>query len=204
MKQRAMKIGAVTSLLFVGVVVILWIRSFAGHGDKVSFATARGLEISLISYRGGFVYDLEILHPRYPTELGAAIAVRYAFLVLIGLLLPAWRWGRGRPQGRAGFCPRCGYDLRATPARCPECGTEPSAPVPAEAARLIDCRMWVVGAFGLLCLVVGWVGQPVLPDVASDAFLFAIVLGVSLAILILIRISGTQGGRQKRMNSRGN
>jgi len=59
----------------------------------------------------------------------AVFRLPYWFLLLLATLgMAPWifgRWRRGRqPQGH---CKNCGYDLRASPERCPECGAENSA-----------------------------------------------------------------------------
>ena len=57
------------------------------------------------------------------------VTVPHWFLVL-AFATPATRLTgalRRRRHARAGRCVRCGYDLRATPDRCPECGALPRA-----------------------------------------------------------------------------
>lgn len=51
--------------------------------------------------------------------------IKHWLLMLIAVPAPA-AWGiarLARQRTRSGICRQCGYDLRATPDRCPECGT---------------------------------------------------------------------------------
>jgi hypothetical protein len=57
-----------------------------------------------------------------PLEVTHVITFPLALPVLLAAALFAWRYRR-RANLIPGRCPTCGYDLRATPHCCPECGT---------------------------------------------------------------------------------
>jgi hypothetical protein len=78
--------------------------------------------------RGGFT-RMEVGGTR-PTAYGWQVVVPYWALFGTTATLPlawGWRWRKRRRLVACGHCVTCGYDLRATPDRCPECGAVPAA-----------------------------------------------------------------------------
>jgi hypothetical protein len=76
----------------------------------------------------------------YGHSTALVVDVAYAIPFAITAMLPSiWllSYRRRRRRARVGLCKVCGYDLRASPARCPECGTCSSTAVQAEARTTI-------------------------------------------------------------------
>jgi hypothetical protein len=87
-------------------------------GTKRSF-TGGGFQLLVTDFR-----DVSpVLGPEHFGE--RSVTVPLWSVALATAILPAW-WVQTRlrrtSHRRAGLCGRCGYDLRATPERCPECG----------------------------------------------------------------------------------
>ena len=121
----------------VGPVDGTWPSVAAGnHSLSVGIVTPPAPEDGFMTARWGFVYARGITASRVlPTGrllvLGAyhGVTVPLWFIATAAAGLPLVRGAallRNRRRTGHGLCPDCGYDLRATPDTCPECGAADS------------------------------------------------------------------------------
>jgi hypothetical protein len=97
----------------------------AGRGPRALLATA-GIELGVLLIT--LLLNLTTLIDMTRSDWTSAAMLLFPFLFLFaipislgGLVLHARRLED--PDSRYKKCRVCGYDLRATPVRCPECGT---------------------------------------------------------------------------------
>jgi hypothetical protein len=147
---------AILSLLMLALATYFWLRSFLPADLHVGLRDGKLILVfddspwseratildALRSARvnraehWGFM-GIEVLsggNSRFTEGTIRIIAVPIPYLMLLLAVAPTWWWisaRRGRKRGNAGLCLHCGYDLRESAGRCPECGTAvPARPAP--------------------------------------------------------------------------
>ena len=92
--------------------------------------TRRLPEICFFSFQGRIGFGWAWSDVLFDRELSAPFGL---IMVLTACMLLIWLASR-RPSTKSGVCRSCGYDLRASNGRCPECGT----PIPSHADRALN------------------------------------------------------------------
>ncbi len=94
--------------------------------NGIMISMSRFDDVSLLGFEQGHWSAAVGMGGNYGNIAGRYVSIPIWFLLLLFVPLPAratFRMVRARRRHCAGLCRACGYDLRATPDRCPECGT---------------------------------------------------------------------------------
>jgi hypothetical protein len=100
----------------------------------VTYAEGGGSEGTFFNRFGFAALD----YHQHGTYVKRQFACPYWFIMLLTAILPiarlaGWRRRARRLRMHPSLCRHCGYDCRATPERCPECGTAAITPAPISA-----------------------------------------------------------------------
>jgi hypothetical protein len=101
-----------------------------GKGWEFRYLTDRNSTTYLAFRKGGGGSSTVLGFGSMSMTFGISVKVRgllapHWFFAMLFAILPAFQLRailHLHKRSREGLCPRCGYDLRATPERCPECG----------------------------------------------------------------------------------
>ena len=119
--RRLFTITAAVSLPMCVVLCIVWYRTSLTPGS-VSLDAAQHPRHQLVYEHGEVAlqqFGSNAKHPESEVSI-AYLAMVYPLMFVMGLWFLTFLDGRG---SRPGMCRVCGYDLRASADRCPECGT---------------------------------------------------------------------------------